>query len=133
MKKKFVDFVTYILVAVGIGAIISTVCMFLLNSDLAVRDTLEQTGAWLIASALFGVISKIYDCDILPLPLAMAIHMGCCLLITLTTCWLLGYAELGGNFFLAIIPIFVVIYVLIAGFVFWADYKNAKEVNERLK
>lgn len=133
MKKKFVDVLMHILVAVGIGAIVSTICMYCLNPDPVVHETLKNTGAWLVASALFGVLSKIYDSDALPLPLAMAIHMGGCLVITLVTCWLLGYAELGGNFFLAVVPLFFVIYVVISMLVFWADHKSAREVNEKLK
>ena len=70
---------------------------------------------------------------ILPLPAAIGIHMGGCLTITLATCWLLGYAELGGNFFFAILPVFLVIYGVISGLVFWADHKSAEEVNQNLK
>ena len=133
MKKKFIDILSHILVAVGIGAIVSTVCMYCLNPDPVVRETLKNTAAWLVASALFGLLSKIYDSDALPMPLAMALHMGGCLVITLATCWLLGYAEFGGNFFLAIVPLFFVIYALISVLIFWADHKSAREVNEKLK
>ena len=133
MKKKFLDFVEHVLVAIGIGAIVSTLCMLAFNSNPVVQETLKNTGAWLIASALFGVLSKIYDSDALPLPLTVAIHMGGCLAVTLVTCWLLGYAELGGNFFLAVVPLFFVIYVVISMLVFWADHKSAREVNEKLK
>ena len=133
MKKKFVDLAVQILVAVGIGAIVSTICMYFANSDPIVRETLKNTAAWLVASALFGLISKIYDKDSMSLPVAMAIHMGGCLIITLATCWLLGYASFGGNFFLAIVPVFLLIYAVIAGFCFWADHKSAEEVNRKLK
>ena len=133
MKKKIIDFAEHILVAVGIGAIVSTICMYAANSSPLVQETLKNTGAWLIASALFGIFSKIYDCEELPLPAAIGIHMGGCLVVTLVTCWLLGYAEFGGNFFLAIVPLFLVIYAVIAGLLFWADHKSAREVNERLK
>ena len=133
MKKKILDLVEHILVAVGIGAIVSTVCMFVLQPEPVAHDVLKQTSAWLVASALFGILSKIYDCEALPLPAAIGIHMGGCLTITLATCWLLGYAELGGNFFFAILPVFLVIYGVISGLVFWADHKSAEEVNQNLK
>lgn len=133
MKEKVLDILKGILISVGIGAIVSTICMYSANPDPVVRETLKNTGAWLIASALYGLLSRVYDRDGLSLPAAMAIHMGGCLAITLATCWLLGYAELGGNFFLAVVPLFFVIYVVISMLVFWADHKSAREVNEKLK
>ena len=133
MKQKIINVVMHVIVAVGIGAIISTICMLCFNSDPVVRETLLNVAAWLVASALYGLISLIYDTDFLPLPALIAIHAGGCLAITLVTCWLLGYASLGGNFFLAIIPLFFVIYVVISVLVFWSEHKSAQEVNRRLK
>lgn len=133
MKEKFLDLLRGVLVSVGIGAIVSTICMLAANPDPVVQETLKNTGAWLIASALYGLLSRIYDKESLSLPLAMAIHMGGCLVITLATCWLLGYGELGGNFFLAIVPVFVVIYIVIFSVIFWAEHKDARKMNEKLK
>ena len=133
MKKKIIDLCSKVIGAVGIGAIVSTLCLLAFNPDPVVQETLKNTGAWLIASALYGLLAEIYEWEILPLPAAIGIHMGGCLAITLVTCWLLGYAELGGNFFLAIVPVFLVIYAVIFAVIFWADHKSAREVNEKLK
>lgn len=133
MKQKMLNVVKHVIFAVGIGAIVSTACMLCLNSDPVAREILCNTAAWLVASALYGLISLIYDTDLLPLPALIAIHAGGCLAVTLVTCWLLGYTNLGGNFFLAIIPLFFVIYVVISVLVFWSEHKSAQEVNRRLK
>ena len=133
MKEKVLDILKGILISVGIGAIVSTICMYSANPDPFVRETLKNTGAWLIASALYGLLSRVYDRDGLSLPAAMAIHMGGCLAITLATCWLLGYAEFGGNFFLAIVPVFLVIYLVIFAVIYGAESKGAREVNQKLR
>ena len=133
MKQILKNAAGHIIVAVGIGAIISTACMLCMNSDPVVRETLRNTAAWLVASAFYGLISLIYDTDVLPLPALIAIHAGGCLAVTLVTCWLLGYASLGGNFFLAIIPLFLVVYAAVAVLVFWFEHKSAQEVNRKLK
>lgn len=133
MKQKMIHVVKHVVFAVGIGAIISTACMLCFNSNPVVRATLCNTAAWLVASALYGLISLIYDTDVLPLPALIAIHAGGCLAVTLVTCWLLGYASLGGNFFLAIIPLFLVVYAVISVLVFWFEHKSAQEVNRKLK
>ena len=97
-----------IVAGMGIGFPVTLLCMTLIGG---MNEVIAEFMVWLVASALYGLLSRIYDKESLSLPLAMAIHMGGCLVITLATCWLLGYAEFGGNFFLAIGPVFLVIYL----------------------
>lgn len=133
MKKKLVYIGGHVLNGVGIGAIIATACMLLWNDDPVVRATLLNVAAWLAASALYGLVSLIYDADWLPMPALSIVHMACCLGITLFTAWRLGYiAALGGRVWV-IVLMFAAIYAAVGLLVLWAEHKNAKELNQKLK
>lgn len=128
MKTK--NILLHIVIGLGIGSVVSTSCIALMDG---MNGTLTQIFAWLFASALYGSVSLIYDTDFGPLPVQIAIHMLLCFGITLATAWRLGYAESLRILVLRISPSFVLIYVVVSIFLFAADHRRAKQINEKLR
>ncbi len=126
---KIKNIILACITGIGIGMPVTVLCMALIGGwNSAVKEIL----VWLVASALFGVLSLIFNRGQLPLPLATAIHCVGCLAVTCTACTVNGYSN---NFFtmlLAILPVFAVVYVVIYGVAFINARKEANKITETL-
>lgn len=114
---------------IGIGMPVTVLCMAFIGGW---NSVVKEILVWLVASALFGVLSLIFNSAKLPLPLSTAIHCIGCLAVTCTACTINGYSN---NFFemlLSILPVFVVVYVIIYGVSFINARKEAKKITETL-
>lgn len=126
MFKKVLN---HIGVGLAVGSVVSCACLALMAG---VDGTLAQVLAWLGASALYGLISLIYDAEAIPLPLAIGLHVLLCLAVTLGTGLLLGYHTLFGSQFWLMIPMFAVIYVGISVGIWLYGRHCAKTTTDRL-
>ena len=78
LKKVF----SHVGVSLAIGWAVTTVCMWSFGAWQADgMAVMRMYTVWLFASALYGLISLVYDTE-LPLPLAIAIHFIGCAAIT---------------------------------------------------
>ena len=127
MIKKIVS---YAILGMGIGSPIFTACLGPGGNDSA---GLRDTTAWLAASAVYGMLSLIYEADGLKLPVKVGLHALLCGLISLAVGRFLGYGESLGTLFLGMAPVFILIYGLIWGAMYAADRRRARKLNERLK
>lgn len=127
---KLRDFIIAILTGIGIGIPVTLICMICIGGF---NKVVMEFLVWTIASALFGVLSVVvFKNDRMNMILSTALHCVGCLLITVSACAIIGYAD---NFFeilLSIAPVFIVVYVAIYSINFFTMRKNAKQANEVL-
>ena len=129
MKLKNV--LAHIVIGLGIGSVIFSLSIAWMSG---VDNTLKQVLVWLLASALYGVVSLLYDTDFWPLPVQIAVHLLLCCGITLATAWKLYGDSLGlGLLVQSVLPGFLVVYVVISLILFAIDHRRAREINEKLK
>lgn len=120
----------YIVIGLGIGSVVSTGCIALMDG---MDSTLVQVFGWLAASALFGLVSLVYEIERIALPAQIGVHLLLCFGITLTTAWLLGYMESLWALAVGILPSFFVIYVVITAVALGSSAYTARKINEKLK
>lgn len=127
----FKNVMKHVGVGLAVGSVISTTCMALMGG---LNSTLVQVMAWLAASALFGVISLIYDIEALSVPVAIGLHAVLCCGVALGTCFLLGYGKYFGTAGLigTMLPVFIAVYLLISLCIWLYGRHYAKTTNERL-
>ena len=120
-----------IIVGVGIGSPVTLVCMGLIGGF---QPIMKELLVWIVASALYGVISVLIfnNKKDLALPLAMLLHCIGCLIITVAAVVICGYVESILSFALNVLPIFVVVYVVILGVCFVMMKAEEKRINEKL-
>ena len=114
---------------IGIGMPVTILCMALIGGW---NDAVKEILVWLVASALFGVLSLIFNSDRMNLIVATVIHCTGCLAVTCTACTINEYSN---NFFemlLAILPVFVIVYAVIYTSTLIASKKEAKKITESL-
>ncbi len=115
---------------IGIGMPITLICMILIGGwNSAVKEML----VWLVASALFGILSLIFNNYKTNLLLATVIHCVGCLAVTCTACTINGYSENFFSMLLAILPVFIVVYAVIYSVAMINAKKEAKRITESLK
>lgn len=128
MKKNHV---MNAIIGMGFGFPVTLLCMTLFGGfNEAVREIL----VWMIASALYGILSGIlFDRkNDLPLIAAVGIHFLGCAVITMGAALTNGYVDSIGDVFPVLIPA-VVIYAVIYGICFLLMKQNEKEINQALK
>ena len=126
---KIKNIILACITGIGIGMPITLLCMALIGGwNQAVKEVL----VWLVASALFGVLSLIFNSGKLNLILSTTIHCVGCLAVTCAACTINGYSD---NFFemlLAILPVFAVVYIVIYTVSLISAKREAKKITESL-
>ena len=132
MKKNTLQLIfTYLIVAVGIGAIVIT---FSLLVNYGMNDILKQLTVWLIASAVIGLASMVYENVRLSHFTATLIHAPITALVALCSGWILGYGD--GSLTLLLmrmLPTIVVIYAVIHLILFLFRRAALSDLNSRLQ
>ena len=132
MKNKKVSLFDSIITGVGIGVPITLACMTLIGGF---NSVIGEFLTWTVASALFGVVSKLmFDVfDKLSLPLSLLIHCVLCLTIATGAAAICGYSDSFVELLLAILPVFIIVYVLVYVFIFIKMKNEEKMINNALK
>ena len=132
MKKNTLQLIfTYLIVAVGIGAIVIT---FSLLVNYGMNDILKQLTVWLIASAVIGLASMVYENVRLSHFTATLIHAPITAAVALCSGWILGYGD--GSLTLLLmrmLPTIVVIYAVIHLVLFLFRRAALSDLNHRLQ
>ena len=115
----------YLLRGLGIGFIITTVSLLVF---VGVNELTKQLFAWLVASAIYGLTSVIFESKNLNLLSCTIIHFFICLSITMINIFLFYRAYL-----VIVLVEFVVIYSLIYVVMWLIDRNKIKKINQRLK
>ena len=114
---------------IGVGMPISILCISTLGGF---DETVKEVLVWLVASALFGLLSLIFNSGKLNLILSTAIHCVGCLAVTCGACTINGYSN---NFFeilVSVLPVFAIVYIVIYSAAMISAKAEAKKINESL-
>lgn len=126
---KFKDIFLACIAGIGIGMPVTIICMIIVGGW---NGVIKEFLVWLVASALFGVLSILFKSSKLPLPLITAIHCVGCLVITCSACAIIGYAENFFSILLAVLPVFIVVYAVIYIATLLGAKAEAKRINAEL-
>ncbi|MDD6612687.1 MAG: DUF3021 family protein [Clostridiales bacterium] len=130
-KNTILTPILYMMVGIAFGAIIITVSLYA-SGDM--NDTLKEIIIWLIASAVIGLISTIYESDRFTDITATLVHAPVTFIVALISGWMLDYGD--GSVLLLIqrmLPVIVIIYVVIHLVLFLFRRAALREVNRHLK
>ncbi len=131
MAKKITQ---HIMVGLSIGFVCTTVCLWIFGAYEATGiAVMRQFTTWLMASALYGLISLIYDTSI-PLPASLSIHFIGCAAITFIASIISGIMEFMPwyEWFIHVLPVFVLIYIVIGAVTTITTRCQAKKINKKL-
>ncbi len=131
MKNKIIE---HLIVGLGIGFVVTTASLWAFGLYEATgMAVMLQFTTWLAASALYGLISMIYDSDI-PFPLTFAIHFTGCAVITFIASAVSGIMEFMQwyEWFIYVLPVFVGIYIIIGIVVTITTKWQEKQINKKM-
>ena len=128
MKKNYV---LNAIIGMGFGFPVTLLCMTLFGGF---HGVIRELLIWMIASALYGILSGIlFDRkNDLPLIAVVGIHFLGCTAITMGAALLCGYVAAVKDVLPVMIPA-VVIYAVIYGICFLLMKQNEKKINQVLK
>jgi len=128
MKK---DYVISAIIGMGFGFPVTVVCMILFGGF---HEVTQELLVWMVASALYGLLSGIVFGTKMDLPLAavIGIHFLGCNAITMGAALLCGYVS-GISDVLPVLFPAAAIYAVIYGICFLLMKQNEKEINQALK
>ena len=133
MLKKIID---HIGTGLAIGFVATTACLWFFGAyEASGFVVMRMYTVWLAASALYGVVSLIYDSE-LPQPLAITVHFLSCAAVTFAASAGAGLFEMFSPWpywFIYVLPTFVVIYIIIGVATTIADRVQAKKINEKIQ
>lgn len=126
---KIKNIILACITGIGIGMPVTVLCMALIGGW---NDAVKEILVWLVASALFGVLSLIFNSGKLNLILSTAIHCVGCLAVTCAACTINGYSDNFFDILLAVLPVFAVVYIVIYSTAMISAKKEAKKITESL-
>ena len=127
MKK----YVLNAIIGMGFGFPITLLCMALIGGYNAV---VQEFLVWMVASALYGVLSTVMNSEKidLPLPASIGLHALGCIVITMGAALLCGYIKSIADVLPVLLPA-LVIYIVVCLICFLLMKQNEKEINKALK
>lgn len=131
MKKKITE---HLITGLGIGFVVTTVSLWFFRLDQAPGEVvMRQFTTWLAASALYGLISLIYDTNA-PFPLRLIIHFTACAAVTCIASVVSGIMEFMQwyEWFIYVLPFFVIVYIIIGILVTVVSHLQAKIINSKI-
>lgn len=131
MKIKSSAIIQSALTGMGFGFPVTLLCMTAIGGYNAV---IAEFLVWLVASALFGILSDVlfHSKNDLPLPAAMALHCVGCFLVAVSAAAIIGYSENLLDLICGILPVFVIVYVIIYAVCILIMKHHEKQINEAL-
>ncbi|MBP3701913.1 MAG: DUF3021 domain-containing protein [Lachnospiraceae bacterium] len=132
MKKHTFSMTEFALQGIGIGVPVTLVCMTLLGGW---NDAIAEMLVWTVASALIGLLSGwcFYHRGEWSLLRATMTHGVGCLVLVVGAGWVCGYAKDPWELLLAMLPVFVVVYVAIYWIIYCSVRREAQRINEKLE
>ena len=126
MKKYVLDAI----IGMGFGFPITLLCMALIGGYNAV---VQEFLVWMVASALYGVLSAVMNSEKMdmPLPVSIGLHALGCIVITMGAALLNGYIKSIADV-LPILITAIIIYVVVCLICFLLMKQNEKQINKAL-
>lgn len=128
MKKRFV---LNAISGMGFGFPVTLLCMTAFGGY---NEVVRELLVWMVASALYGILSGVlFDRgNALPQLAAIALHFVGCVVITMAAALLNGYVTGIGDVLPILIPA-IVIYATICGICILLNKQTEKQINKALK
>ena len=127
MKK----YVLNAIIGMGFGFPITLLCMSLIGGY---NEVVREFFVWMVASALYGLLSTVMDSKKfdMPLPVSIGVHFFGCVAITLGAALLCGYIGSVADVLPILIPA-ILIYVVVCFICFLLMKQNEKKINKELE
>lgn len=127
MKK----YVLNAIIGMGFGFPITLLCMSLIGGY---NEVVREFFVWMVASALYGLLSTVMDSKKfdMPLPVSIGVHFFGCVAITLGAALLCGYIRSIADVLPILIPS-IIIYVVVCFVCFLLMKQNEKKINKELE
>ena len=127
MKK----YVLNAIIGMGFGFPITLLCMSLIGGY---NEVVQEFFVWMVASALYGLLSTVMDSKKfdMPLPVSIGVHFFGCVAITLGAALLCGYIRSVADVLPILIPS-IIIYVVVCFVCFLLMKQNEKQINKELE
>ena len=127
MKK----YVLNAIIGMGFGFPITLLCMSLIGGY---NEVVREFFVWMVASALYGLLSTVMDSKKfdMPLPVSIGVHFFGCVAITLGAALLCGYIRSVADVLPILIPS-IIIYVVVCFVCFLLMKQNEKQINKELE
>ena len=127
MKK----YVLNAIIGMGFGFPITLLCMSLIGGY---NEVVQEFFVWMVASALYGLLSTVMDSKKfdMPLPVSIGVHFFGCVAITLGAALLCGYIRSIADVLPILIPS-IIIYVVVCFVCFLLMKQNEKQINKELE
>lgn len=127
MKK----YVLNAIIGMGFGFPITLLCMSLIGGY---NEVVREFFVWMVASALYGLLSTVMDSKKfdMPLPVSIGVHFFGCVAITLGAALLCGYIRSVADVLPILIPS-IIIYVVVCFVCFLLMKQNEKKINKELE
>lgn len=127
MKK----YIMSAIIGMGFGFPITLLCMALIGGY---NTVVQEFLIWMVASALYGLLSVVMDSKRLdmPLPVSIGLHFFGCIVITMGAALLCGYVTSWADVLPIVIPS-IAIYVVVCFICFLLMKKDEKQINKALQ
>jgi hypothetical protein len=127
MKK----YVLNAIIGMGFGFPITLLCMSLIGGY---NEVVREFFVWMVASALYGLLSTVMDSKKfdMPLPVSIGVHFFGCVAITMGAALLCGYIRSVADVLPILIPS-IIIYVVVCFVCFLLMKQNEKKINKELE
>lgn len=127
MKK----YIMSAIIGMGFGFPITLLCMALIGGY---NTVVQEFLIWMVASALYGLLSVAMDSKKfdLPLPVSLGLHFFGCIVITMGAALLCGYVTSWADVLPIVIPS-IAIYVVVCFICFLLMKKDEKQINKALQ
>jgi hypothetical protein len=127
MKK----YIMSAIIGMGFGFPITLLCMALIGGY---NTVVQEFLIWMVASALYGLLSVVMDSKRLdmPLPVSIGLHFFGCIVITMGAALLCGYVTSLADVLPIVIPS-IAIYVVVCFICFLLMKKDEKQINKALQ
>ena len=128
MKKNYL---LNTIIGMGFGFPITLLCMTLMSGY---SEVIREFLVWMVASALYGLLSGVFFNlkSNLPLPVAIIAHCLGCMTITAGAAAICGYAESFLSGLLGILPVFAAVYAAVYVVCFFLMKNDEKQINKAL-
>jgi hypothetical protein len=119
------------IIGMGFGFPITLLCMSLIGGY---NEVVREFLVWMVASALYGLLSTVMDSKKfdMPLPVSIGVHFFGCVAITLGAALLCGYIGSVADVLPILIPA-ILIYVVVCFICFLLMKQNEKKINKELE
>lgn len=120
------------IIGMGFGFPITLLSMTLIGGF---NGVVKEFLVWMIASALYGILSGLFfnHKSSFSLPVAISLHCLGCLTVTVTAVMICGYGSSFLTILLSILPVFAAVYVVVYIVCFFLMKNDEKQINRALE